>query len=720
MSIAISEGQAELAAMVRRFLEAEGAHEAGRTLLDSKVEPLPPFWQKLVDLGWLGLHLDERHGGSGFSIGELVVVLEELGRVTAPGPYLPAVTASSVVAFAGDDRQRARWLPGMADGSEIGALAFGGAAERNVDGGLNGRGLLVPGGNSATVLAVVVGDDVALVRRAATRVETTTQTSLDPTRRTVTLDLDVSAADLDMIIGGARLARALARVLVAAEAVGGAQACLEYSVAYAKERKQFGRPIGMFQAVKHHCADMLVHAESATAVVWDAARAFAGGDPEQIELAAEVAAAVAIPAFVRNAELNIQVHGGIGFTWEHDGHLLLRRALTLSGMVDPDAARDDLAATALRGVRRQHGMELPEEAEAFRAATRAAAERIVALEEPERRAELIDTGYVQPHWPRPFGRGAGALEQLVIDEEFERAQLDRPDYGITGWVLLTMIQHGTEGQIERFVRPTLDGTLVWCQLFSEPDAGSDAAGVRTRAVRADGGWLITGQKVWTSGAQHSQFGFATVRTDPQAKKHAGITTVIVDMAAAGVEVRPLREATGDAVFNEVFFDEVFIPDDDVVGPVNGGWTVARAALGNERVSIGGGSGTSSAVDVVDMYRRHAGDDRVLARELGALLAERSAVQAINLRRVERAVVGAGPGPEGNLTKLILAEHAQWTSDLARRILGARAVLDEGEAAAVLYAVLMSKALTIAGGTSEITRNQIGERILGLPRDPLLN
>ena len=150
------------------------------------------------------------------------------------------------------------------------------------------------------------------------------------------------------------------------------------------------------------------------------------------------------------------------------------------------------------------------------------------------------------------------------------------------------------------------GELVWCQLFSEPDAGSDAAGIRTKATRVDGGFLINGQKVWTSGAQWCHKGLATVRTNPDVPKHQGITTVVIDMKAKGVDVRPLREATGSAIFNEVFFDDVFVPDDDVVGPVDGGWTVARATLGNERVSIGGGGGVPIGLDLVDLYRQRAG------------------------------------------------------------------------------------------------------------------
>ena len=195
-----------------------------------------------------------------------------------------------------------------------------------------------------------------------------------------------------------------------------------------------------------------------------------------------------------------------------------------------------------------------------------------------------------PHWPAPWGRAAGAVEQIVIDEELRAAGVKVPGLGITGWNIMTVNQYATPDQVERWVFKTLMGEYVWCQLFSEPDAGSDAAAVKTRGTRVEGGWKVNGQKVWTSGAQYCHLGLATVRTDPDAPKHAGITTMVIDMHAPGVEVRPLRQITGNADFNEVFFNDVFVPDDDVVGVPNDGWTVARSTLGNERVSIGGRTG----------------------------------------------------------------------------------------------------------------------------------
>jgi alkylation response protein AidB-like acyl-CoA dehydrogenase len=580
---------------------------------------------------------------------------------------------------------------------------------------------IVLGAGFADVLAFTVDSDLIVLDAKTSGVKVRPARSIDLTRRSYFVALrDVPISECEVFENAADQAVANTRALISAESVGAAQLCVEMATEYAKHREQFGRPIATFQAVKHHCADMAVDAELATAAVWDAGRASGAGDFEQFRLAAAIAAARSLPAFLHNAEMNIQVHGGIGFTWEHDGHVLLRRAVSLSSVVDQAQATDDLATMTLGGSVRDHGLELPIEAEEYRPATRAVAVDLVRVGGDAQRSMLIDTGYVQPHWPKPWGRDAPALEQLVIDEEFARAGIVRPDYGITGWVILTLIQNGSADQVERWVRPTLEGTYVWCQLFSEPDAGSDAAGIRTRGERVDGGWLVTGQKVWTSAAHLSQRGLATVRTDLTKPKHAGISTMVIDMQSDGVEIRPLREATGNSLFNEVFFDRVFVPDDDVVGAVDDGWRVARATLGNERVSIGGGSvGRAAGTDMVDLYRLHAPKDPALHRELGTLIAERQSLRALNLRRVERAVAGAGPGPEGNVTKLVTAEHAQRASDFKRRVIGPEAALMEGVGLAVGLPVLFARALTIAGGTSEITRNQIGERILGLPRDPLV-
>ena len=719
MPIAITDDHQELASTVRGVLTAHKALQAARALLESSEEPRPSYWGEMADLGWLGIHLPEEYGGSGAGLLELVVVLDELGRQVAPGPFLPTVLASAVIEQCGTADQKKRLLPGLADGTRTAALGLGTADLALADGTLEGSAGTVLGGSAADLILLRVGDDVVIVPAGAAGLTLQRGSDLDPTRRSVEATATGVSVDPDDVLPGAAVrAVALARTLGAAEAVGVSSACVDLAVEYAKQRVQFGRTIGTFQAIKHHCADMLVAAELATAVVWDAARAAQNGGDE-FSLVAAMAATLAFAPAVHNAQMNIQVHGGIGFTWEHDAHLYVRRALVLNAVLGTPRDAEDVTALAGQGTTREVTLDLPPEAEQIRAELRVEAKRLAALSGDAQRKALIDSGLIVPHWPRPWGRNAGAVEQLLIDEELRAAGVVVPTFGITGWNIMTVNQYATPDQVERWVEKTLMGELIWCQLFSEPDAGSDAAAVKTRGVRVEGGWRVNGQKVWTSGAQYCHLGLATVRTDPDAPKHAGITTMVIDMHAPGVEVRPLRQVTGNADFNEVFINDVFVPDDDVVGTANDGWTVARSTLGNERVSIGGSvGGMFPGLDIFDQLRRHGHRVPGAAARVGGVLTKDHALKVLNIRRAQRAVIGAGPGPEGNVTKLVVAENGQRRAALQADLTGSDTAFLLGDAAFAGLSQLASRGMSIAGGTSEITRNQIAERILGLPRDPL--
>ncbi|OBI33371.1 acyl-CoA dehydrogenase [Mycobacterium sp. E1386] len=721
MGIALTDDHRELAEVARGFLTSQKARWAARSLLDAAEESRPPFWQNLVELGWLGLHVDEEHGGSGFGLPELVVVVEELGRAVAPGPFVPTVIASAVIAKDGSAEQKSRLLPGLIDGTVTAGIGLDGRVELK-NGIADGDAGIVLGAGLAELLLINAGEDVLLLERDRAGVSVDVPNNFDPTRRSGRVRLEnVNVSADDVLVGARASALARARTLLAAEAVGGAADCVDAAVDYAKVRQQFGRTIATFQAVKHHCANMLVASESGVAAVWDASRA-ASEDENQFQLAAAVAATLAFPAYARNAELNIQVHGGIGFTWEHDAHLHLRRALVIAALFGGDAPARDVFERTAAGAKRENSLDLPPEAEELRTRIHADAAEIAALDKEAQRDKLIETGYVMPHWPKPWGRAADAVEQLVIEEEFRAAGVKRPDYSITGWVILTLIQHGTDWQIERFVEKALRQEEIWCQLFSEPEAGSDAASVKTRATRVDGGWKINGQKVWTSGAQYCARGLATVRTDPEAPKHAGITTVIIDMKGPGVEVRPLRQITGGSEFNEVFFNDVFVPDEDVVGTPNSGWTVARATLGNERVSIGGSGSFYEGLASTLVQLAAQQSDRLAGApiRIGSFLADDHALRLLNLRRAARSVEGAGPGPEGNITKLKLAEHMVDGAAIWAALAGPEVALMDGPGAVVGRLAMGARGMAIAGGTSEVTRNQIAERILGMPRDPLIN
>jgi alkylation response protein AidB-like acyl-CoA dehydrogenase len=717
MPIAITDEHRALAQTVSDFLAKQGARSAARELLTAETEELPAFWPELAELGWLGLHVPEEYGGSGFGLPELVVVAEELGRAVAPGPFVPTVIASAAIAAAAPDELKAAWLPGLADGSLIGAVTLGGAVTVS-DGAARGEAGVVLSGQLADVLLAVTGDDVAVIDCRVGGVSTKVPPNLDPARRAAQVTLDGAAATV--IADGRGVLTDLARLIFAAEAAGVARECTDTASAYAKVRQQFGRPIGMFQAVKHHCANMLVASELATAAVWDAARA-ADGAVDQRRYTAAIAAVLALAAADHNAQLNIQVHGGIGFTWEHDAHLYVRRATAIEAFIDAEQAALDITDSVRHGVVRDRHVDLPPEAEPIRETVRAVIEQVRELDETDRAKALVEAGYIMPNWPKPWGRDAGAVEQLVIEEEFANAGIKRRGYGITGWVILTLIQYATAEQVARWVVPALHHEVIWCQLFSEPEAGSDAAGVKSRAVRTEGGWILNGQKVWTSDAQVSGYGLATVRTKPDAPKHEGITMMVIDMHAPGVTVRPLKMATGNSDFNEVFFTDVFIPDADVVGEVDRGWTVARATLGNESVSIGGGASgmllpAPSFIGPLDEHpeRLPGGAGRV-----GRHVARLQAMSALNLRSAHRAVAGGGPGPEGNVTKLLLSELGHEAAAILVALAGPDLAFLTGPGALGGMLALGNRAMSIAGGTSEIKRNQIGERILGLPRDPLI-
>ena len=275
------------------------------------------------------------------------------------------------------------------------------------------------------------------------------------------------------------------------------------------------------------------------------------------------------------------------------------------------------------------------------------------------------------------------------------------------------MQYGTPEQIERFVRPTLLGEIVWCQLFSEPGAGSDLASLRTRATRTDGGWLLSGQKVWTSAAHRADWAICLARTDPEAPKHKGISYFLVDMRSAGIDIRPLREITGEALFNEVFLDDVFVPDELLVGELNGGWKLARATLVNERLAMGGDSSIGDAVErllALAIERGVAADESVRER-LGGLIADGLAGSVLDLRAVVRRLEGRDTGAESSVRKLVGVRHRQGVAEAALELLGPDGALDSEQ----LYQFLLTRCLSIAGGTSQVLLTLAAERLLGLPR-----
>ena len=725
MSLAIKEEHQALAESVRRFLEVNCPLSVARAALDADVEELPPFWKAAAGLGWFGLHVDPAHGGEGYGLEEIAVVVEELGRCGAPGPFLATMAAAALIS-AGDSPDAAKkWLPGLADGTVVGAVAATGSGPLSAD-GLKVSGLLRPvlsGGLADIVVAPAGPGRWCVLSTATAKVEVLA--SLDPTRRVASIQFE------DQVVEGSdrfalddEVAAALVATLVAAECAGAAAWCLDTATEYAKVREQFGRPIGQFQAIKHKCSDMLISVEQVRAAAWDVASAMTQdpGSPESL-LSASIAASVAPADFKRVAKDCVQVLGGIGFTWEHDAHRYLRRATTLLSFTGPVAKwRAATVRRATAGVRRRGGSDLTAGHDGLRAEIRSLVESIAARPKEQRRAGLVEAGLFVPHWPAPWGRDAGAVEQLIIDEELERAGVRRSNMAVGAWAAPTIAAHGSAEQQDMWVGPTLVGQIRWCQLFSEPGAGSDLASLTTRATRRDGerGWRLNGQKVWTSMAAEADLGICLARTNPNAPKHLGITYFIVDMKDPGFDVRPLREMTGHAMFNEVFLNDVFVPDDHVVGEVDGGWPLARTTLANERVAMGSGSSFGGGIEsLLNLVASIGADglDPVDADYFGALLAESHCLSVMGRRTAHRAVTGARPGPESSVRKLLGAEHDQRVQEFGLVLLGPEAATIEGAAAQWSFGFLANRCLTIAGGTSEVQRNVIAERLLGLPRDP---
>lgn len=683
MSLGISDDQTELADSLRKWAASLGAIEAVRKAEGDPAADFAEIWGAVEEMGVHAIAVPEAAGGGGGTVLDQAVALEACAHELVPGGLLGAAIGSVLIGAPG--RYGVQVHPG-------GLVWDGGAAAER---------LLLDSAGQATA---ELGLDLSARHAVAAGGPAPASAATDDRRRRTAV------------------------TLAAAEAAGVARWCLETAVDYAKVREQFGQKIGAFQAIKHLCAEMLETAESVTAAAWDAAAAADSDDEQQWAFAVDVATATCFDGAVQVAKSCIQVLGGIGFTFEHDAHLYLRRALSLRALVgSPDAAAERLTAAAVSGVRRRVDVDLQGRDEAIRPEVRATADSIAALDASEQRAALVEAGYLTPHWPKPYGLGADPTLQIVIDQELLRAGVERPDLVIAGWAVPTILAHGTDAQRERFVRPSLMGELVWCQLFSEPGSGSDLASLRTRATRVEGGWSLSGQKVWTSVAERADWGICLARTDPDAPQHKGITYFLVDMRSPGIEVRPLREITGEALFNEVFLDDVFVPDECVVAEPGDGWRLARTTLANERVAMASARLTKSVERAVQI----AGERELSPVErmkIGHQVALATVCGLLGVRTTLRALGGHGPGVESSVAKLLGVRSRQDSSELVVQLQGDRIgvlgdiqrlgdPLDEGDSAiaADVWEMLNTRCLSIAGGTTQILRNVAGERILGLPR-----
>lgn len=731
MSIAITPEHYELADSVRSLVARVAPSEVLHAALESPVENPPPYWQAAAEQGLQGVHLAESVGGQGFGILELAVVLAEFGYGAVPGPFAPSAIASALIAA--HDPQ-AKVLAELATGAAIAAYALDSGLTATRHGDvlvIRGEVRAVPAAAQASVLVLPVAiesrDEWVVLRNDQLEIEAVK--SLDPLRPIAHVRANAVDVSDDALLSNLTMttAHALMSTLLSAEAVGVARWATDTASAYAKIREQFGRPIGQFQAIKHKCAEMIADTERATAAVWDAARALddAGESSSDVEFAAAVAATLAPATAQRCTQDCIQVHGGIGFTWEHDTNVYYRRALMLAacfgrGSEYPQRVVDTATTAGMRPV----DIDLDPSTEKLRAQIRAEVAALKAMPREPRTVAIAEGGWVLPYLPKPWGRAASPVEQIIIAQEFTAGRVKRPQIAIATWIVPSIVAFGTDNQKQRLLPPTFRGDIFWCQLFSEPGAGSDLASLATKATRVDGGWRITGQKIWTTGAQYSQWGALLARTDPSAPKHNGITYFLLDMKSEGVQVKPLRELTGKEFFNTVYLDDVFVPDELVLGEVNRGWEVSRNTLTAERVSIGGSDSTflptlGEFVDFVRDYRFEGQFDQVARHRAGQLIAEGHATKLLNLRSTLLTLAGGDPMAPAAISKLLSMRTGQGYAEFAVSSFGTDAVIGDTERLPGKWGeyLLASRATTIYGGTSEVQLNIIAERLLGLPRDP---
>ena len=359
--------------------------------------------------------------------------------------------------------------------------------------------------------------------------------------------------------------------------------------------------------------------------------------------------------------------------------------------------------------------------------------------------EMAHAGYVAPHWPAPWGLAADPIHQLIIDDELHRAKVRRPTNPIgIGWAGPTILFAGTEEQKQQYLFPLLAGDEFWCQLFSEPGAGSDLANLGTRAVRDGDEFIVNGQKIWTSGAQYAKYGILIARTDPDVPKHKGVSYFVCPMDLPGIEIRPITEMTGGHTFNEVFFTDVRIPAANLVGDLHDGWRLAKVTLGNERISLSTGGvlwgNGPTAIELIDSIRDMGPvTDPHMRQRIADVYIEHTLLDLIRLRTLSATLKGQQPGPEASIRKLLADEHGQHVMALARDYIGAAGMLAGGDGQAFVPGTdtkslgpdkpdgglmhagwydgfMFSQALTIGGGTFAVQRNIIAERVLGLPHD----
>lgn len=734
---------------VARFLDASGGLDPARRAHDRAPEetPDPEPWTRLqAELQLAGLTLPESAGGLDLGMGALVPVARELGCCLAPLPYVSTIgVAAPLLVAAGEDA--GPLLEKLAAGETRMALAHDPAqpvsATRHGEGWLlSGRcGPVIDGAAVDTILVLADCDDGPALFVLPAKLGTPVQ-SFDPTQPVAEVVLSGTPAKTRLPVTRDALAVALAKghLARAAEAAGAARGVFDLTRDYIAERRQFGRTIASFQAIKHRVAALFVKLNALDALVAGAAEALDQNDPVGPHEAA-AAWATARELQLEMAAEAIQLHGGVGATWEYPPHMFFKRARAQAALGGTPAGAFETVGRALidgtlaavpevadtpfrREVREWLGDHLTGAFSAIidRGHAGDGDAEVVLRKEWER--ELARGGWVGMGLSESAGgRGLSVADQVAFHEEYARVGgPGRMGHIGEGLVAPTLLAHGTEDQVARFLPGILKGETFWAQGYSEPGAGSDLAAVRTRARQCPetGDWLVSGQKTWTSLAHVSDWIFVLARAEEGSVGRNGLIFLLMPLDQPGIEFRPIRQINGGAEFNEVFFDEARASAGDAIGGVGDGWSVAMSLLGFERgiSTLGQQMTFARELDhVIDVAREGLADAR-LAEGLGRAWAGLRAMRHGALRMLQ-AQADNSAGPEIFGYKLEWSEWHRALGDLAMDALGAGAVTWSQDATRrrLQHLYLFSRADTIYGGTSEIQMNIIAEQGLGMPREP---
>lgn len=729
------------------------------------------MWREMAHAGWLSIAVPEDQGGLGLGLVEVAAIAEEAGSRLLPEPYIGA-GVQSIAALCRlpqsalrdqllADGLCGRRVIGLAWQEEAGELACACPTTVSTPAGetvsIHGAKLFAVPGTGADGWLVLTAEQglpsLYWVPAAHPDLEIRDEQRVDGSTMCSIILQDVRVPVAHRLAVGAPARAAVeyandaARIAQGAESLGVARRALEITVEHLKTRVQFGKAIGSFQALQHRTVDAYLHVELAAACIWSSIEAMAAGEDSIAAVASRIKARCADTA-LSVTRLAIQLHGAIGYTDEHDIGLYFKRALHLAGWLG-SATAHSLRYLELQPPHVEPGAEesaVPERTRAvvdgweavdektFRQNVRAflTTQYPMHLRHPARRLRwqeikswygvLSRQGWIAPAWPAEFGgMGLPPDKLLAYFEEFERFGAARlPDQGLIN-LGPVLIRYGTPEQQAEFLPKILSGEHIWCQGYSEPDAGSDLASLRTEAMLENDEFIVTGQKIWTTLAQDATHIFMLVRTDRTVKKQEGISFLLVDLSSPGITVRPIENIFGDEEFCEVFFDGVRVPRSNLVGERNKGWIIAKALLGFERIFVGSPQQSQHALSQVRLLAAARGlfSDRAFAFRYAELLRDVADLSAVYTHFADIVKRGDPLPPSVSLLKI-------WASETYGRISMLLVEIGEEHGANVkgadfkgvhtqpLAPLMTAIITTIYAGTNEIQRNILSKQVLGLP------